>query len=76
MKVFNQIWQVWKRFGNFMGDLVARVVLTVFYFTLFLPFGLGTRFLSDPLMLRQTDLPSWLERTTSDLTIADARRLS
>jgi hypothetical protein len=51
------------------------VVLTVFYFTLFMPFGLGVRFFGDPLAMRRHGRPKWLERRTQDLTLEDSRRL-
>lgn len=75
MNVLRKAWHAWKRFGQFMGDLIGRLVLTVFYFTLFMPFGLGVRFFGDPLGLRPRSRPKWLERQTHDLTLEDARRL-
>ena len=75
MEALRKVWQVWKRFGQFMGDLIGRLVLTVFYFTLFMPFGLGMRLLGDPLALRPHGIAKWLERKTQDLTIEDSRRL-
>lgn len=75
METLRKVWQAWKRIGQAIGDALARVVLTVFYFTLFMPFGLGVRFLGDPLMIRRRGLSNWLERTTRDLTLDDSRRL-
>jgi hypothetical protein len=75
MEILRKVWHAWKRFGQFMGDLIGRLVLTVFYFTLFMPFGLGVRFFGDPLALRPRDRSKWLERTTKDLTLEDSRRL-
>jgi hypothetical protein len=75
MEALRKFWHAWKRFGQFMGDLIGRLVLTVFYFTLFMPFGLGVRFFGDPLALRPSGHSKWLERTTKDLTIDDTRRL-
>lgn len=75
METLRKVWQAWKRIGQFIGDQVARVVLTVFYFTLFMPFALGVRFLGDPLALRLPNSIKWLERKTHDLTIEDSRRL-
>ena len=75
MEALRKGWQVWKRFGQFMGDLIGRVVLTVFYFTLFMPFALGMRLFGDPLALRPHDHAKWLERKTHDLTLEDSRRL-
>ena len=50
--MLKRIWEGWKRFGQWIGDMLARVVLTVFYFTIFVPFGLGVRFFSDPLAIK------------------------
>ena len=58
-----------------MGDVIGRIVLTLFYFTLFMPFGLGVQFFGDPLGVRSRSRPKWLERQTHDLTIEDGRRL-
>ena len=75
MEALQKFWHAWKRFGQFMGDLIGRLVLTVFYFTLFMPFGLGVRFFGDPMALRPTSPSKWLQRTSKDLTIDDTRRL-
>ncbi len=76
MEVVRKVWRVWKRVGQALGDLIGRVVLTVFYFTLFLPFGLGVRLLGDPLTIHPKHHAKWLDRTSRDLHIEDARRLS
>jgi hypothetical protein len=75
METLRKVWHAWKRVGQFIGDLLGRVVLTIFYFTLFMPFALGVRFFSDPLALRPLGDPKWLERKTQDLTLEDSRRL-
>ena len=75
MDALRKFWQAWKRIGQFIGDQVGRVVLTVFYFTLFVPFALGVRLFGDPLALRPSNRAIWLERKTQDLTLDDSRRL-
>jgi hypothetical protein len=75
MESLRKGWQAWNRFGQFMGDLLGRLVLTVFYFTLFMPFGLGVRLLGDPLAIRPLSRAKWLERSTHDVTLEDSRRL-
>ncbi len=75
MNLLRKLWQAWKRFGQFLGDILARVVLTLFYFTVFVPFGLGVTLLSDPLRIRGAgDRPMWLPRQTGDRSLDDARR--
>jgi hypothetical protein len=59
-----------------MGDVIGRLVLTIFYFTIFLPFGAGVRLLADRLDFKRQVKPSWRERKTMDLTIDDSRRLT
>jgi hypothetical protein len=75
MDILRKVWQAWKRIGQFIGDQLGRVVLTVFYFTLFMPFALGVKLLGDPLAIRPQGRPKWLERKTRDLTLEDSRRL-
>ena len=67
MEILRKLWQTWKRFGQFLGDILARVVLTLFYFTLFLPFGLGVTLFSDPLMTRKDVSRAWLPRDNQDV---------
>ncbi len=75
MSVLRKAWQVWKRIGEAIGNFIARIVLTLFYFTIFLPFGLGVRLFGDRLDMKGKGPPSWLERHTSDLEMDGARRL-
>ena len=74
MDLLQKIWAGWKRFGHFMGDLLGRIVLTVFYFTIFLPFGLVNTLFGDPLAMKQKGAPKWIERTTGDRNMAEAQR--
>jgi hypothetical protein len=60
MEILGKLWRAWKRFGQFLGDILARVVLTLFYFTVFVPFGLGITLFSDPLQMHETASQTWL----------------
>ena len=75
METLRNVWQAWKRIGQFIGDQVGRLVLTIFYFTLFMPFALGVRLFGDPMEIGPKVRAKWLERTTHDLTLDDSRRL-
>ena len=76
MDVLRKFWAGWKRFGQFMGDFIGRFVLTIFYFTIVLPFGLIMRFFNDRLDTKEAKPPSWQARETSDKTLEDAGKLS
>lgn len=68
-------WQAWQRVGQWIGDSIARLFLTFFYFTVLVPFALVARLLGDPLQRdSQARSTRWLERKTGDRTIYDARR--
>jgi hypothetical protein len=76
MRVFDRAWNGWKRIGQIIGDFIGRLVLTIFYFTLFMPFGLGVRIWGDPLDVMSSKKVHWLPRSTHDLNFDDVRRLS
>lgn len=76
MEFLRKFWAAWKKFGHFMGDLIGRLVLTIFYFTIFLPFGLGMRLLGDPLDIKQRIDSRWRDRKTHEFTVEDGRRLA
>jgi hypothetical protein len=50
-KFFTTIWNAWKKVGEFIGNLVGRVFLMLFYITVVLPFGLALRLFGDPLRI-------------------------
>lgn len=75
MQLLRQAWELWKRFGLFMGNLFGRVILTLFYFTVYLPFGLGVRLFGDPLKIKNAR-PAWQERTINGDDLDQARRLA
>jgi hypothetical protein len=66
MAILQKLWQGWKRIGQFLGDILARVVLTLFYFSVFAPFGLGVTLFSDPLRTRKTVSRAWLSRDSQN----------
>ena len=74
LTLIKDFWHGWKAFGHFLGDLLARIVLTVFYFTVFVPFAIGVRLFSDPLHIKTTASPFWRLRTTGDQKIKDILR--
>lgn len=72
--VFARSWQSWLRLGRWLGDQVARIALTVSYFTVALPFGLLVSLTQDPLDLRSRRA-NWRERRPDEPSLERARRL-
>lgn len=68
-------WERLKIISAIVGDVQSRGIAMVFYFTILVPFGVGSRLLSDPLHLRSdaaTD--SWLQRPPVDSDLESARQ--
>jgi len=61
---FATIWKYWKKFGEFIGNLIGRLFLMLFYVTIAIPFGLGTRLTGDPLHIKKKAItnPAWHQR--------------
>jgi len=74
MDLLKKFWEGWKAFGRFMGNFLARIVLTIFYFTIFVPFGLGVRLLSDPLQIKGEAASGWRPRETGDQNLEELLR--
>lgn len=75
MKEFlRAFWEAWKRFGRFMGNIVTRVVLTLLYFTVFVPFGIGARLFTDPMQVKEERAESWNHRKTGDKSLEEVMR--
>lgn len=70
----HKIWERWKAFGRFIGNILARVVLTIFYATVFVPFGLAARLFSDQLEIKARPKGFWRERESHANSLESARR--
>lgn len=73
MRTLKRIWQSWKKIAHKIGDFQARVLLTVIYALLILPFGLIIRFFSDPLRIRHRPT-SWLHHPDQTTDMPWAKR--
>jgi hypothetical protein len=72
MNTFSRVLDAWKRFGLWVGTQVARLAFTVLYFTLLLPFALGSRLASDK--LRRKAHPVWLDKMSRDMSLSESRK--
>jgi hypothetical protein len=74
MKFLGQFWKLWKRFGLFMANIFARIILTIFYFTIILPVGILGRLFSDPLDIKPGKKAQWRKYNMPDATLENLRR--
>ena len=71
---FSRIWTGWKEIAGYIGDFQARMVLTVFYFTIVLPFGLlaslGMDLLKDR---RPPERSNWIAISSVPVDLSNSR---
>lgn len=72
--MLRKLWEGWKAFGRMIGNFLARIVLTIFYFTVFVPFGIGVSLFSDPLHVKTSPDKLWRPRTTGDQKLEEVLR--
>jgi hypothetical protein len=63
----------WNKFGHAIGNFNARVLLTVLYSIVILPFGLAVRFFSDSLHTKKRP-EAWFDHPAIPNTLEEARR--
>ena len=71
--MLKRIWEAWKRIAHRIGNFQARVLLTILYLVLVLPFGVVVRLLADPLRIKRNP-DAWLDHPESPATFDWARR--
>jgi hypothetical protein len=66
-------WAAWSRLAKKIGNVQARVLLTVMYAVVLLPFGVMVRLFSDPLRVKNRPT-EWLNHLHEAMDMAWARR--
>jgi hypothetical protein len=68
-----KLWEGWKRFGHTLGNFQARVLLTLIYYVLVLPFGLAVRVFADSMHMKKRP-EKWFDHPPLPNTVEEARR--
>ena len=64
-----RLWEWWKRVARKIGDFNARVILTLFYFLLLMPFALLLKLFTDPLEIKKNAHKGWhIKKEKEDMT--------
>ncbi|MEQ9618866.1 MAG: hypothetical protein RIG61_06800 [Deltaproteobacteria bacterium] len=64
--IFRRAWEGWKKIARKIGDFNARVILTIFYFILLMPFALLIKLFTDPLEIKKKARKGWHPREQKD----------
>ena len=68
-----KLWEGWKKIAHAIGDFQARVLLTVIYSVLIMPFGLLVRCFADSLHSKKRTV-EWLDHPATSNDLNEARR--
>ena len=71
--LYQRAWQAWKDLAHKIGNFQARVILSIFYAVLVLPFGLAARLFSDPLRIKKKP-EQWLDHPAEAYDLEWARK--
>jgi len=73
LSMLKRAWEAWKRIAHKIGSFQARVLLTLLYAVIVLPFGLVIRLFSDPLRIKRRP-QGWLQRAENATEMEWAHR--
>ncbi len=68
-----RVWQAWTRLAHKIGNFQARVLLTVLYAVLVLPFGIIVHLFADPLRIKKRPT-RWIDHPDEPTDMTWAQR--
>ena len=71
--ILRRAWEGWKKIAHVIGVFNTRVIMSILYFLIVLPFGLVFRLFSDPLQLREPTESNWVAQPQQDHNLDTAR---
>ena len=58
--LLRRAWEGWKKIAHVIGVFNTRVIMSILYFLIVLPFGLVFRVVSDPLQMKEPAGSNWV----------------
>ena len=71
--MLKRAWQAWTGIAHAIANFQARLLLTIFYAVLVLPFGIASRLFSDPLRIKRRPT-RWLDHPEETYDLPWAKR--
>lgn len=68
------LWEGWTRIASKIGNFQARILLMLFYVTVFSIFALAVRWTSDPLAIKPGGPRGWRPKGSDKTDLESARR--
>lgn len=69
--VLRRLWEAWKDLAGYIGDFQSRFILTVFYFTVMVPFAFISKITGSSLA---ETTEGWRPRPEEDISLEAARK--
>ncbi|HVP00764.1 MAG TPA: hypothetical protein VMT15_22000 [Bryobacteraceae bacterium] len=73
MQTAKRLWAAWKRIAHAIGNFQARILLTLIYAILVLPFGLAVRFFADSMNIKKRPV-KWFDSPAVAKNLEQASR--
>jgi hypothetical protein len=73
--IWRRVWQKWVLFAEEMSNFQSRMLISYFYFSIVLPFGLIAQLGDDPLQIKdQNNLSEWQSKENRSTTMEEVGR--
>ena len=73
--MLKKTWEKWKKIAHRIGVFQSKILLSILYVTIVLPFSIAMRIFFDPLRLKPDNSSTyWLKRTVEKDSLEEARR--
>lgn len=71
--LLRRAWEGWKKIAHVIGVFNTRVIMSLLYFVIVLPFGLIFRMVSDPMQLGEPGQSNWVKLPEQSHNLDTAR---
>lgn len=74
MKIsFNNLWKRWIKIAELIGTINMMIVLSIVYLAIIPIMAIPVKIINDPLNLKSTSKPKWINRNQELITIENLR---
>ena len=66
-QILTQFYKIWMKFGEFIGGIMSKIMMTILYFGIFTPVSLFLKLIGKDLLNKKVDKSQesyWIERDT------------
>lgn len=73
MHLLKKLYSRWKTIAHHLGIFQSKVILTLFYFILLLPFGIIFSLFKDELGVKTAQKSTWTRKKNQSMSIAELK---